>query len=107
MKRGDVYWANLDPTIGSEIKKKRPCVLVGANPINTARRTVVVVPLSSSAKSHPPLTIPVSFLGKEAVAVTDQIRAIDKSRILEKGGTLTLEELKAIDEGLRQVLCLD
>ena len=107
MKRGDVYWANLDPTIGSEIKKTRPCVLVGANPINTARRTVVVVPLSSSAKARPPLTIPVFFLGKEAVAVTDQIRAIDKSRLIEKGGALTSEELKAIEEGLRQVLCIE
>ncbi len=107
MKRGDVYWANLDPTVGSEIKKKRPCVIVGANPINKARRTVVVIPLSSSAQANPPLTIRVTFLGKSVVAVTDQIRALDKSRLTEKGGTLTLEELKNIDDGLRQVLSLN
>ncbi|MGZ3578481.1 MAG: type II toxin-antitoxin system PemK/MazF family toxin, partial [Syntrophales bacterium] len=44
MSRGDIYWVNLDPTVGSEIRKKRPCVLIGATPINEARRTVVVVP---------------------------------------------------------------
>lgn len=107
MKRGEVYWANLDPTVGSEIQKKRPCVIVGANPINKARRTVVAIPLSSSAKPNPPLTIPVFFQGKDAVVVLDQIRALDKSRLTDKAGSLTLKELKALDEGLKQVLSLD
>lgn len=81
MNRGDVYWVNLDPTTGSEINKLRPCVLVGATPINQARRTVVVVPLSSSATARPPITITVSCLGKQVTAVCDQIRTIDKSRL--------------------------
>jgi mRNA interferase MazF len=79
MKRGDLFWVNLDPTIGSEIRKKRPCVLVGANPINKARRTVVVVPLSTAADARPPLTIQVEAFGRRAIAVCDQIRAVDKS----------------------------
>lgn len=106
MNRGDIYWVNLDPTIGSEIQKKRPCVLIGANPINQARRTVVVIPLSSSGLVRPPLTIGVRCLEKRAVAVCDQIRAVDKSRLLERAGTLSADDMKKIEEGLRLVLCL-
>ncbi|AMV16183.1 TPA: type II toxin-antitoxin system PemK/MazF family toxin [Legionella pneumophila] len=106
MNRGDVYWVNLDPTTGSEINKLRPCVLVGATPINQARRTVVVVPLSSSATARPPITITVSCLGKQVTAVCDQIRTIDKSRLKKVAGNLSDKDLNALDDGLRQVLCL-
>ncbi|HOP39482.1 MAG TPA: type II toxin-antitoxin system PemK/MazF family toxin [Geobacteraceae bacterium] len=106
MNRGEVYWVNLDPTVGSEIQKKRPCVLLGANPINQARRTVVVVPLSSVGRVRPPLTVAVRCLGRAAVAVCDQIRAVDKSRLLEQAGEVSDEDLRAIEDGLRQVLCL-
>lgn len=106
MNRGDVYWVNLDPTTGSEINKLRPCVLVGATPINQARRTVVVVPLSTSATARPPLTISVSCLGKQVTAVCDQIRTVDKSRLKNVAGSLTDKDLNALDDGLRQVLCL-
>lgn len=106
MNRGDVYWVNLDPTVGSEIQKKRPCVLVSANPLNRARRTVVVVPLSSAGLVRPPLTVAVRCLGRDAVAVCDQVRAVDKSRFLECAGELADADLRAIEDGLRQVLCL-
>lgn len=106
MNRGEVYWVNLDPTVGSEIQKKRPCVLLGANPINQARRTVVVVPLSSAGPVRPPLTVAVRCLGRAAVAVCDQIRAVDKSRLLERAGEVSDEDLRAIEDGLRQSLCL-
>jgi mRNA interferase MazF len=108
MKRGDIYWVDLNPTIGSEIKKKRPCVLIGATPINKARRIVVVIPLSSAGepKPRPPLTIGVKCLGKKAVAVCDQIRAVDKSRLQDKIGELGKDELLELENGLRQVLCL-
>ncbi len=106
MNRGDVYWVNLDPTKGSEIKKLRPCVLVGATPINKARRMVVVVPLSTSAKAMPPMTISVTCLRKKVVAVCDQIRTVDKSRLTKSAGKLTSGDLEALDEGLRQVLVL-
>jgi mRNA interferase MazF len=106
MRRGDIFWVNLDPTVGSEIRKKRPCVLIGANPINEARRTVVVIPLSSIGILRPPLTIPVNCLGKQVVAVCDQIRAVDKSRLIEKAGSLTKEDLSELENGLRQVLAL-
>lgn len=106
MNRGDVYWVNLDPTMGSEIRKTRPCVIVGATPINKARRTVVVVPLSSSGTPHPPLVVEVECLGRKTLAVCDQIRAVDKSRLINPAGTLSFSDLEKLENGLRQVLCL-
>ena len=106
LNRGDICWVNLDPTVGSEIRKKRPCVLVGASPINKARHTVVVVPLSSAGKPRPPLTISVHCLGRQVVAVCDQIRAVDKSRLLDHVGSLSYDDLATLDNGLRRVLYL-
>lgn len=107
MNRGDIYWVNLDPTKGSEINKLRPCVLVGASPINKARHTVVVVPLSTSAKVRPPITIGVTCLDRQVAAVCDQIRTVDKSRLTKHAGSLSIKDLDALDEGLRQVLALE
>ncbi len=106
MNRGDIYWIDLNPSTGSEINKLRPCVIVGATPINRARQTVVVVPLSTSAKARPPITILLSCFGKEVTAVCDQIRAVDKSRLKKLAGSLSDKDLNALDDGLRQVLCL-
>jgi mRNA interferase MazF len=106
MKRGDIYWINLDPTIGSEIKKKRPCVLIGATPINQARRTLIVIPLSSSPRAHPPVSIAVKCLGKSVVAVCDQIRAVDKSRLLEKIDILAEKDMRQLEKSLQQVLVI-
>ena len=106
MDRGDIYWVNLNPTKGSEINKLRPCVLVGATPVNQARHTVVVVPLSTSSQARLPITVSVTCLDKRVIAVCDQIRAIDKSRLIKSAGKLSLADLNALDDGLRQVLSL-
>ena len=106
MDRGDIYWVDLNPTKGSEISKQKPCVLIGATPINRARNTVVVVPLSTSAQARPPITILVSCLGKQVTAVCDQIRTVDKSRLKKMAGALSKTDLSALDDGLRQILCL-
>ncbi|MBA2652859.1 MAG: type II toxin-antitoxin system PemK/MazF family toxin [Tatlockia sp.] len=106
MNRGDIYWVDLNPTVGSEINKLRPCVVIGATPINQARNTVVVIPLSTAAKARPPITITVSCLNKEVVALCDQIRAINKSRLKNQAGTLSEQDMNSINDGLRQVLCL-
>ena len=106
VNRGDVFWVNLDPTVGSEIRKQRPCVLVGANPINKARRTVVIVPLSTAAKARPPMVVSVYALDRTAVAVCDQIRAVDKTRLVKRAGKLSLQDMQEVDKGLRQVLVL-
>ena len=106
LKRGDVYWVDLNPTRGSEIQKMRPCVLVGATPISQARRTVVVVPLSTAGKPRLPIAIPAFCLGKQVVAVCDQIRAVDKARLIKDAGSLSKEDMIALDAGLRHVLSL-
>ena len=106
LKRGDIYWVNLDPVKGSEIRKSRPCVLVGASPVNRARRTVVVVPLSIAGRPRPPITISVNCLGRQVVAVCDQIRAVDKERLIKEAGSLSKEDMAALDAGLRQVLSI-
>jgi len=106
LKHGDISWVNLDPTIGSEIKKKRPCVIISATPINKARRTVIIIPLSIAGIPRPPLTIEVKCLNKKGVAVCDQIRAVDKSRIMDKVGEMKKEDLIQVENGLRQVLVL-
>lgn len=106
MNRGDVYWVDLEPTKGSEINKVRPCVVVGATPISQVRRSVVVVPLSTSGQPRPPLVIPVACLGKQVVAVCDQIRSVDKSRFSKLADQLSLKDLSMLDDGLRQVLSL-
>lgn len=106
MNRGDIYWVDLNPTKGSEINKKRPCVIISASPINRARNTVIVVPLSTAARVRPPIVISVECLGKQVSAVCDQIRTVDKSRLSELAGSLSINDLDILDESLRQVLTL-
>jgi mRNA interferase MazF len=106
LKRGEVYWVDLDPTVGSEIKKQRPCVLIGATPINEARRTVLVIPLSSAGTPRPPLAIEVECLGQKVVAVCDQLRAVDKTRLRQNAGSMKPSDLEKIEEGLRHIMSL-
>lgn len=106
MNRGDVYWVDLDPTKGSEINKLRPCVIISANPLNRARRTVIIIPLSSSAQPRPPLVVKVSCLKEDTVAVCDQIRTVDKTRLVKFATKISLEDLEIIEDSLKQVLSL-
>ena len=107
LQRGSVWWVNLDPTQGAEIKKIRPCVLVAATPINQARRTVLVVPLySSDSPPHPPVTVKVSCMGKNALAVCDQLRAVDKTRLTDWIEVMDQESLDSICKALQQVLSI-
>ncbi len=106
IQRGEIYWIDLNPTQGSETNKIRPCVIISATPINKARRTVVIIPLSSTGKVFPPLTIPVKVDGKEGVAVIDQIRAVDKTRLKKHIGILSEKEISNIEDSLRLILVL-
>ena len=105
--RGDVWWVDLEPTRGSEINKRRPCVVLSVDPLNQRRRTVVVVPLSTSPVAHPPLTVAVNAGGRSAVAVLDQIRATAKERFANRMGALSPAEMDEVEESLREVLGLN
>jgi mRNA interferase MazF len=105
-RRGEVWWVRLDPTLGSEIGKTRPCLVLSNDIVNQRRRTVVVVPLSSAPRPSPPLLVPVSCGGRMAVAVTDQIRAIAKERLQARLAAISAEDLEAVETGVRRILNL-
>jgi len=104
ISRGEVWWVSLDPTQGSEIKKTRPCVVLTHDTLNRLRRTVVVIPLSTAAKPHPPITVPVTCQGQPAVAVTDQIRAVAKHRLKSRLEALSAHDLAAITRAIATIL---
>ena len=104
IKRGDVWWVSLDPAQGSEIKKTRPCIVLTHDTLNRLRRTVVVVPLSTAAKPHPPITVPVSCEGQSAVAIVDQIRAVAKRRLKSRIETLPSTEMEEVCRAVSSIL---
>jgi mRNA interferase MazF len=103
-RRGEVWWVRLDATLGSEISKTRPCLILSTNIVNDRRRTVVVVPLSTSPHPAPPLLVPVNCAGREVVAVTDQIRAVAKERLQERIAEISPADLAAVATGVRRIL---
>jgi len=86
----DVYLINLDPTIGSEIKKTRPCLIISPDEINRHIRTVIVAPMTTARKNYPTRVF-CEFQGKKGQIVLDQIRTIDKSRLIKKVRTIDPE----------------
>ena len=106
MRRGEVWWVNFDPSEGMEIQKCRPAVILTVNALNRARGTVVVVPLSTSAKPRPPIVIPLPSAGKTSVAVCDQLCAADKRRFGRKICDLSSEDMALLYESLKAVLGL-
>ena len=106
-RRGEIWWSRLDPTVGSEISKTRPCVVISATLTNERRRTVVVVPLSTTTRVAPPLTVRVMCAGRPVVAVIDQIRALAKERLTRRIEDLSPQDLQAVESGLREILELD
>jgi len=104
--RGEVWWVDLDPTRGSEIRKTRPPVVLTADALNRARRTVVVVPLSTGPTPRPPIVVATASAGAGSVAVCDQVRAVDKSRLTRRVGQLATADLGAVEDGVRVVLGL-
>jgi mRNA interferase MazF len=106
IRRGDIWWVSLDPTQGSEIRKTRPAVVLTANGLNRARRTVVVVPLSTGPDPRPPLIVPTPSAGPNSVAVCDQLRAVDKNRLSRNSGRLSAADLRIIEESVRRILQL-
>jgi mRNA interferase MazF len=87
VKRFDVYLIGLDPTIGSEIQKTRPCLVISPDEMNRHINTVIVAPMTSSGKSYP-TRVACTLKKKEGQIVLDQIRTIDKSRLVKKLGTI-------------------
>ena len=87
VKRFDVYLVNLDPTVGSEIQKTRPCLVISPDEMNRNIKTVIVAPMTSVIKDYPS-RVPCTFRKKKGQIVLDQIRTLDKTRLVKKLGTI-------------------
>ena len=87
VKRFDVYLVNLDPAIGSEIKKTRPCLVISPNEMNRNIRTVIVAPMTSTNKDYP-TRVACTVRKKQGQIVLDQIRTLDKIRLIKKLGSI-------------------
>lgn len=85
VNRFDVYLVNLDPTVGSEIRKSRPCLVISPNEMNRYLATVIVAPMTTKGRDYP-TRVPCSFKGKTGQIVLDQIRTLDKSRLIQREG---------------------
>lgn len=87
VRRFDVFLVALDPTVGSEIRKTRPCVVLSPNEMNRSLRTVIVAPMTTKGKAYP-FRMPCMFDGKQGLVVLDQIRTVDGSRLVKRLGRL-------------------
>ena len=87
VNRFDVFLINLDPTVGSEIQKTRPCLIISPDEMNRYIKTVIVAPMTSAGKDYP-TRITCKFKEKEGQIVLDQIRTIDKARLIKKLGSI-------------------
>ena len=105
-RRGDVYWMNLDPVVGTEIRKTRPAVIVSNDSCNRYGTRVVVLPITSSVDSIYPGEAKIEVKGKPGRALGDQIRSIDKRRLKTRLGRLTADEMSRVDEALAITLAL-
>ncbi|HWB51900.1 MAG TPA: type II toxin-antitoxin system PemK/MazF family toxin [Stellaceae bacterium] len=104
VRRGDIWWVDFDVVASAEMRAMRPAVVVTADALNRARRTVMVVPLATGPQPRPPIVVATPSAGDGRVAVCDQARAVDKARLTRTAGQLSSDDLKAVEDGLRRVL---
>ena len=108
VERADVYWVTLDPVQGSELAKTRPCVVVSSTELNAVRRTVVIVPLTStSATPNWPLLIELPTFTPQTRARIEQIRAVDKSRLRARIDAMDDEAMASIEAAMALVLGIE
>lgn len=102
MKRGDIWLVNLDPTVGSEIKKSRPCVVVSPPELNDHLRTVIVAPMTSKGFAAP-FRVAMTHGGTKGLILLDQLRTVDKLRLVKRLGAVSAKTLGAAMNTLQEV----
>jgi mRNA interferase MazF len=100
--RSEVYLVNLEPTVGSEIQKKRPCVVISPDEMNRHLHTVIVAPLTSRGRLYP-TRVRCTFDDREGLVVLDQIRTVDVVRLVKRLGQIEPETMAAILAALGQM----
>lgn len=111
IQRGEVYTVMPDPSVGKEIEKKRPCVIVSANMVNAFAGLSVVCPITEGVGKESDIIHIAIKKGeggatKDSIVLCEQVKAVDEDRLIEKRGNLKAEIMHKIDNGLRQVLSL-
>jgi mRNA interferase MazF len=102
VQRGDIWLADLDPTVGSEIRKTRPCVVVSPPEINAHLRTVTVAPMTTGSRPAR-FRVPVGFEGKEGLILLDQLRTLDRQRLVRRLGAVPPATLRLTLARLRDL----
>jgi|SRR5690606_2367997 len=98
VKQYDIYWVNLDPTVGSEIKKTRPCIIITPSFSNKILNTILVAPITSTIRNFP-MRVSITLKNKNGQIALDQIRCVDKRRLFDKIESLdqkSIQKLKSI-----------
>ena len=102
VSRGQIWLVSLDPTVGSEIRKTRPCVIISPSDLHDHLRTVIVAPMTTGSRAAP-FRVPVTFQGKTGLMLLDQIRTVDKSRLVKMAGFIADETMFVALTGLREI----
>jgi mRNA interferase MazF len=102
MTRGDVHLVRLDPTLGSEIQKTRPCVIVSPDELNAHLRTVIVAPMTTGGRAYP-WRIRCRFQRRSGYVVLDQLRTVDRERLVTRVGALPSETMTEVLGGLQEM----
>jgi len=102
VKRGEIWLVNLDPTVGSEIKKSRPCVVVSPAELNDHLKTVIVAPMTPKGFAAP-FRVPVTHAGTKGLILLDQVRTVDKVRLAKRQGAVSKKTLGAVLATLQEV----
>ena len=102
INRFDVFLVNLDPTVGSEIQKTRPCVVISPDEMNRYIATVIIAPMTTKGKVYPTRVV-CQFQGKDGQIILDQIRTIDKTRLIEKLGQISQNEQRIVLDTLAEM----
>lgn len=99
----EVFLINLDPTIGHEIKKTRPCVIISPDEINRNIQTIIIAPMTTKSHDYPTRVV-VKFQGTSGWVVLDQIRTVDKRRLVKKLGRITRSEIEKVKSVIKEML---
>lgn len=103
LKQYHAYLVNLDPTIGHEIRKSRPCLVISPDEMNRHLRTVIVAPMTTKSHDYP-TRVSLRFASRQAWIVLDQLRTIDRSRLVKELGTIDARQVRKVKDILREML---